>query len=509
MEVVGKLIAGNFNKLLVRQKSDTEIELGELLVAESSRERIILQVLDLAYGSQLSQQNLEFVSGLSLEGVANAIFNDSELRNYTLAIAKSVLTVSNNQVRTPKKLPRFFSDIRRVTEADLSFFSKPNSGIYLGKLRSGSKVLDVDVWVDADMALAHHILISAQTGKGKSNLAKVMLHNAIDSTTAGFLVLDPHDEYYGRHHKGLKSHSSASSKVIYYTPSEPIPGARSLVINLKSLKPEHFQGVIWLSDPQWQALTAYYKTYRDGWIEAIMLEKALDTNFYEATLNVVKRRLMQVLSLSVHEGKLESRGVFSIESGINTTKDICDELEKGNIVIIDTSSLSKSVEILIGSLISNEIFRRYKSYKYRGELPNKPVISIVIEEAPRVLGKDVLSAGTNIFETLAREGRKFKIGLVAITQLPSLIPRDILANMNTKIIMGTEMAVERQSLINSAAHDISMYEPTIAALDKGEALVSCSFLKMATPIKVPLFSDIIKKNEENKISNSFAGVKLD
>ena len=66
------------------------------------------------------------------------------------------------------------------------------------------------------------------------------------------------------------------------------------------------------------------------------------------------------------------------------------------------------------------------------------VISIILEEAPRVLGKEVLEKGPNIFSTIAREGRKFRVGLIAITQLPSLIPREILANMNTKIILYNE-----------------------------------------------------------------------
>ena len=80
------------------------------------------------------------------------------------------------------------------------------------------------------------------------------------------------------------------------------------------------------------------------------------------------------------------------------------------------------------------MLKRYRSYKASGELDKKPVIAILLEEAPRVLGKDVLERSQNIFSEIAREGRKFRIGLIAITQLPSLIPRQILANMNTKII---------------------------------------------------------------------------
>ena len=128
-----------------------------------------------------------------------------------------------------------------------------------------------------------------------------------------------------------------------------------------------------------------------------------------------------------------------------------------------------------------------------GILHNKPVISIVLEEAPRVLGKEVLEAGPNIFSTIAREGRKFKVGICAITQLPSLIPREILANMNTKIILGIEMKPERQAIIESASQDLSNDDRTIASLDIGEALITSNFARFVTPINIPNFDDVVKR----------------
>jgi DNA helicase HerA-like ATPase len=126
-------------------------------------------------------------------------------------------------------------------------------------------------------------------------------------------------------------------------------------------------------------------------------------------------------------------------------------------------------------------------------LETKPVISIVIEEAPRVLGDEVLrSSGSNIYSDIAREGRKFKIGLIAITQLTSVIPKTILANMNTKIILGNELATERSSIIQSASQDLSTDDRNIASLDKGEAIISSNFTKFAVPMKIPLFEDIVK-----------------
>jgi DNA helicase HerA-like ATPase len=108
------------------------------------------------------------------------------------------------------------------------------------------------------------------------------------------------------------------------------------------------------------------------------------------------------------------------------------------------------------------------------------------------------SAGDNIYSTVAREGRKFKVGLIAITQLTSLIPRPILANMNTKIILGNEMAAERRAIIDSAAQDLSEDDRTIASLDKGEAIVSSNFTKFAVPIQIPLFEKYIETNASKK-----------
>jgi hypothetical protein len=121
-----------------------------------------------------------------------------------------------------------------------------------------------------------------------------------------------------------------------------------------------------------------------------------------------------------------------------------------------------------------------------GELKERPVISIILEEAPRVLNAE----SQNVFSTIAREGRKFKVGLTAITQLPSLIPRDILANINTKIILGTEMKPERQALIESSAQDLSEDDRHIASLDKGEAIITSTFVPFAVPLKIPLFEEV-------------------
>jgi len=506
----GIIIGGSFGSLLLRQKSDEGIELGEILVSETGNKKILMQVYDLSYGSQISKQNIELISGMNLEENIELNLKDEHLRNYNLALMKNILTIENGKATICKELPKFLSKVREINEQDLDFLTKPKNPLFVGMLRSGSKVLKVPLFLDGKKVFTHHILVAATTGRGKSNLTSCILWDSVDKDYCGILVLDPHDEYYGRNKFGLKDHKN-KEKVVYYSVKNVPPGCKTLKINLKNIKPYHFEGVLSLSIPQYEAMNAYYKKYKDGWIKALVLgeEVEVSKNFSEATINVLKRKLMDLLDLSIIDQSLFCDGIFDLEAGESTIHTICNELEEGRVVIVDTSSFEGNTELLIGSMISYEIMKRYRNYKARGLLREKPVILIVLEEAPRVLGKEVLEKGSNIFSTIAREGRKFKIGLYAITQLPSLIPREILANMNTKIILGIEMKPERQAIIESSAQDLSTEDRNIASLDIGEAIISSNFSKFALPVKIPLFEDLVKEKKQEITKKEFSGVNLE
>ncbi len=494
---VGQVISGSFGDVVVRQKSGENIEIGDLFVINDKSTKTVLQAYDLRYGSQIGDLSRELISGMHLEGKGDLEMTEPELANYVIARLKPLLTVYDNHTRAPKSLPGLFSSIERITEKDLAFLTKPENAIYAGKMRSGSKVLDVDIYIDGENVFRHHVLVASATGKGKSNLVKVMCASVINRGFVSLLILDPHDEYYGRNGPGLKD-----KNVLYYT-AKPFPGAVTLKINLEKLRPSHFEGALPLSDAQKEALIAYRHAYGDAWIKALLMTKLKterdETGVRRETVEVLRRRFNVLLGMSVKDGQLKCKGIFDEQAGATTVADICSALESGKSVVIDTSMLPGEIEVMVGTMLAKEIFRRYKQHKRRGI--EKPVVSIVIEEAPRVLGRDVLAKGENVFSSIAREGRKFSVGLLAITQLPSLIPREILANINTKIILGIELASERQSIIESAAQDISKDDRNIASLDRGEAIISSNFTKFALPVKVPLF-----EAKAEPVKRSFAGM---
>ena len=148
----GQIISGDFSKIAMRVKSNQNVEIGELVVIENNDQKFILQVFDLIYSSQISQQNLEMVAGMNLEE-GNFNIMDEKLRNYQLALLKPILNVSSN-TRMCKKLPDFFSKVRSINKDDLTFIVKPNNPFFLGKLRSGSKLLAYSYQLLASLAFA-------------------------------------------------------------------------------------------------------------------------------------------------------------------------------------------------------------------------------------------------------------------------------------------------------------------------------------------------------------------
>lgn len=492
MDIVSQIVGGQHADILLRQKSGANLELGELLVAESSPatgagngDKIILQVFDLQYGSQMQEEALQWASGLHLENVSSEPFLEAELRNYVLAKVKAVAHVKDGTARTPKSLPPFFSALRRLQSEDLAFMENPEKPLYVGKVRCGSRILDKDVLLDGSRVLPEHILVSSSTGKGKSNFVSVMLYKLLESNYCGLLVLDPHNEYYAR----LKNHPRASENLIAYSP-RPGRGAFTLGINYKSLRPWHFSGIVPFTEAQNETIWTYYKEFKDDWLAGILADE-----IPEKLAQKFERRSLKEETLRVLQRKLElalRNSIFSADGGLTTVSDVAESLEKGKVVIVDTSGVSSDTELLIGSIFANDIFERAKNNQVKPK-------SIVIEEAPRVLRE----GSSNVFSSIAREGRKFGVGLIAITQLASLIPREVLANMNTKIILGNEMQAEREALIGSAAQDLSDDSKTIAGLDKGEAIISSVYTKFAIPVQFPKF-ETMADEQKAPVARRFA-----
>src|SRR5439155_13639176 len=114
-----------------------------------------------------------------------------------------------------------------------------------------------------------------------------------------------------------------------------------------------------------------------------------------------------------------------------------------------------------------------------------------LEEAQRVRPK-VKRAEEDVAPRVAREGRKFKVGLCAVSQQPKLIDDELLSQFNTFFILGLADEKDRNILRGSSKQDISDLGPEIQTLMPGEAIVTNLEAPFALPAQVFLYEEYLK-----------------
>jgi DNA helicase HerA-like ATPase len=172
---------------------------------------------------------------------------------------------------------------------------------------------------------------------------------------------------------------------------------------------------------------------------------------------------------------------------------IVDELTDGYSVLVETSGLSPMEEILVASVITRRLLETYAQtfLDDRDRFASLPPTLVALEEAQRVLSK-VKRSDENVFPRVAREGRKFKVGLCAVSQQPKLIDDELLSQFNTFFVLGLADEKDRNILRGSSKQDISDLGPEIQTLMPGEAIVTNLEAPFALPAQVFLYEDYLK-----------------
>ncbi len=88
---------------------------------------------------------------------------------------------------------------------------------------------------------------------------------------------------------------------------------------------------------------------------------------------------------------------------------------------------------------------------------------------------------------ISRQGRKFGIGLVVISQQVTAIDQGILTQINTELTMGLGNEDERRGAIRNASGDLSGFERELLLLGKGQILLTTTFKEIPVPIQVSAY----------------------
>lgn len=139
--------------------------------------------------------------------------------------------------------------------------------------------------------------------------------------------------------------------------------------------------------------------------------------------------------------------------------------------VIDFSEVPSDILPLIVSLVARIVF----SIQQWTPSDKRHPISLFCDEAhlyiPDKLQTGIDESSLRVFERIAKEGRKYGVGLVVITQRPSEVSRTVLSQCNNFIAMRLTNA-EDQSVIKRLLPDsLGGFGDVLPILDTGEALV--------------------------------------
>jgi uncharacterized protein len=159
-----------------------------------------------------------------------------------------------------------------------------------------------------------------------------------------------------------------------------------------------------------------------------------------------------------------------------TTKDLDDLLEgwiggPEPITILDLSGIPNSVlNDLIGALL--RII--YDAIFWAKEIPegglHRPLL-LVLEEAHAYLSKDNSGSAANVVRKIAKEGRKYGVGMMIVSQRPSEIDSTILSQCGTIFAMRLANDVDRGQVTSAASDNLKGLFEMLPILRTGEAII--------------------------------------
>jgi uncharacterized protein len=313
--------------------------------------------------------------------------------------------------------------------------------------------------------------IFARAGFGKSNLNKLLfskLYETVPTVTkrggkqvpVGTVLFDPDGEYFWPDDKGrpgLCDVPSLEDKLVIFTnrraPSQFYQSfvAGGIKLDIRRLKPSDVISIAISPDKQDQ--------------QNIRKLRGLGTTAWEELVDIIDEQgyqtsdedIASLLGLKETEEAQINAARANMTTIVRTLHDrssqlmdrLISALSKGKLCVIDVSQMRGTQGLILSGLILRRIFDRNQQEFTSAASKTIPTIA-VIEEAQSVLNSTNIAAEPYI--EWVKEGRKYDLGAVLITQQPGSIPVELLSQGDNWFIFHLLSSSDLASLHRANAH---------------------------------------------------------
>lgn len=503
--------------------------------------------------------------------------DDDSTNNQWLNMALIGERIGRKFERGVSQSPTTGDKVHLVTIDDLSIiyggFDDKNS-IVVGNI-SISESLDAKI--DLNKLISRHCAILGSTGSGKSNSTVVLLNAIADKEfkSSRILVVDPHGEY----NTALKEKSNVykinanSSENQLYIPFWALAFNELISIfsgNLSDQNKDYIRSKIVEAkirsvknnslDVEKEIVTAdspipfsinqlwfelddfERKTYKSDKITECLIKKGnpgeLISSTYEPAspgggepfLNNKAKYMLSFLD-SVRVKLKDSRYNFLFKPDPfipkldgKTDKDLNDLLigwlcNNEPVTILDLSGVpSEIMNSISGTLLKIVYDALFWGQNLTIGGKEQPLL-IVLEEAHNYLKAGENSISSRTVQTIAKEGRKYGVGLLLVTQRPSELDETVLSQCGTIISLRMNNSKDRNHIQSAIQDELQTIIDLLPNLRTGEGIVSGEAVKIPSRVKFhkapntpksadPLASELWKNGKENKKENYKILIKL-
>lgn len=305
---------------------------------------------------------------------------------------------------------------------------------------------EVAVNFDIDSLVARRSFIFARAGFGKSNLNKLLFSRLYSETPTvekrggrrvpvGTILFDPDGEYFWPDDKGRPGFCDVPGMedhlVVFTSRRAPSEFYQSFVagqirLDIRRLRPEDVVAIALPVERQEQQNVQKLRSMgHQQWRELIDL-------IYAQGFNAPIERIRELLALDSRQDieALAARAnatriVRMLHDPASQLMDmIIKALSDGKLCVVDVSQISAGPALVLSGLILRRIFDRNQEQFTAAEPKTIPTIAVV-EEAQAVLNERAVTSEPYI--QWVKEGRKYDLGAVLVTQQPGSIPFEILS----------------------------------------------------------------------------------
>ena len=374
-------------------------------------------------------------------------------------------------------------------------------------LQIGNYSIDEDAtaWLNGNKLFQRHAVIVGSTGSGKSWCVAKILEQVASLKSADAILFDIHGEYSTMQgdsftHFKVAGPNDEMGEGTLFLPYWLLTYEEMLSLMLDRSDNNAPNQAMMFSSAVIEGKKEFLRNADKAEMEAnitldspvpyslgILLEtlKAKDTEMVpgargekQGTYNGKLTRFIQRLETKQKDKRLNF--MFASEDDLlsyDYMSILCSKLMlpsangKKGVKIIDFSEVPSDILPLIVSLIARVIF----SVQQWTTVEHRHPIAIFCDEAhlyiPANTEKSIDDASLVTFERISKEGRKYGIGLVVISQRPSEVNRTVLSQSNNFIAMRLTN-VDDQSVVKRLLPDsLGDYAEMLPILDIGEALV--------------------------------------